>query len=667
MPKLPSKDTLSLSKIKVGHRFEVRLKENEIFVDFYFSRWPKTRLQQIHRFYEEVDVANPIATNLMQYPIIAVTQVRPISVRKKGLGIKEMDLDNVAIAAEIGKLADLLEFSGANSFKIRAYRNGARVIKDFPDSFAAMVHDDPRKITDIQGIGKGVAEKVTQLIELDNIAEIDELLEVIPVSVLDLLRIPGLGPKKAAALYRTLNIQTLDQLQAACEDGQVQELKGFAAKTEQSILAGIAIAAAANSRIRWAAADKLAETLLEHLRACPAVERIELAGSYRRGRETVGDLDLLVISTKPNAVMDFFSEYPEWEQTLVRGDTKMSIRVLNSFQVDLRVVSKESFGAAWQYFTGSKDHNVAVRSHAKQLGMKVNEYGVFKIDGDDEIQVAGATEQEVYEVLGLPHFAAEMREAREEFQWAEQGALPKLIELGEIQGDLHMHTTATDGKATLAEMVAAARERGLRYIAITDHSQRVSVAHGLTAERVMQQWEEVDRFNETIEDDFRVLKGIECDILEAGGMDLPDEVLALADWVIASVHFGQKQSREQITDRIVGALENPHVKIIAHPTGRLINRREAYQVDMDAVFQAAQDNRKMLELNANPARLDLHDVHCAAARKREIPIVISSDAHSIVGLDVMQYGIVQARRGGLTADNVANTQPWEKIQQWFTS
>ena len=578
-----------------------------------------------------------------------------------------MDLDNVAIAAEIGKLADLLEFSGANSFKIRAYRNGARVIKDFPDSFATMVHNDPSKITDVQGIGKGVAEKITQLIELDNIAEIDELLEVIPASVLDLLRIPGLGPKKAAALYRTLNIQTLDQLQAACEDGKVQELKGFAAKTEQSILDGIAIAAAANSRIRWSAADELAETLREHLQACPAVERIELAGSYRRGRETVGDLDLLVISTKPADVMDCFAEFPQWEQTLVRGDTKMSIRVLNSFQVDLRVVPQESFGAAWQYFTGSKDHNVAVRGHAKQLGMKVNEYGVFKVDGDQEVQVAGATEKEVYEVLGLPHFAAEMREAREEFQWAEQGTLPELIELSEIQGDLHMHTTATDGKATIAEMVAAARERGLQYIAITDHSQRVSVARGLTAERVVQQWEEVDRFNETIEDDFLVLKGIECDILEAGGMDLPDEVLALADWVIASVHFGQKQSREQITDRIVGALENPHVKIIAHPTGRLINRREAYQVDMDAVFQAAQDNRKMLELNANPARLDLHDVHCAAARKREIPLVISSDAHSVTGLDVMQYGIVQARRGGLTADNVANTQPWGKIQQWFTS
>ena len=578
-----------------------------------------------------------------------------------------MDLDNVAIAAEIGKLADLLEFSGANSFKIRAYRNGARVIKDFPDSFATMVHNDPSKITDVQGIGKGVAEKITQLIELDNIAEIDELLEVIPASVLDLLRIPGLGPKKAAALYRTLNIQTLDQLQAACEDGKVQELKGFAAKTEQSILDGIAIAAAANSRIRWSAADELAETLREHLQACPAVERIELAGSYRRGRETVGDLDLLVISTKPADVMDCFAEFPQWEQTLVRGDTKMSIRVLNSFQVDLRVVKQESFGAAWQYFTGSKDHNVAVRGHAKQLGMKVNEYGVFKVDGDQEVRVAGATEKEVYEVLGLPHFAAEMREAREEFQWAEQGTLPELIELSEIQGDLHMHTTATDGKATIAEMVAAARERGLQYIAITDHSQRVSVARGLTAERVVQQWEEVDRFNETIEDDFLVLKGIECDILEAGGMDLPDEVLALADWVIASVHFGQKQSRQQITDRIVGALENPHVKIIAHPTGRLINRREAYQVDMDAVFQAAQDNRKMLELNANPARLDLHDVHCAAARKREIPLVISSDAHSVTGLDVMQYGIVQARRGGLTADNVANTQPWGKIQQWFTS
>jgi len=576
-------------------------------------------------------------------------------------------MDNGQIAATISKLADLLEFQGANPFKIRAYRNGARIIKDFPDSFATMAQQDPGKLTEIQGIGKGVAEKVTQLIGSGKIEEIDELLEEIPESVLDMLRIPGLGPKKAAVLYQTLQIQTLEQLQAAAEAGEIQKLKGFAVKTEESILAGIEIAAAANSRIRWATADELAQSLRTHMQDCSAVDRIELAGSYRRGRETVGDLDLLVISSKPEKVMDHFAEFTAREQTLVRGDTKMSIRVDNSFQIDLRVVPSDSFGAAWQYFTGSKDHNVEVRGRAKQRGLKVNEYGVFRVDGKQETKIAGATEQDVYDALDLPYFPPEMREAREEFQWSDQGSLPDLIELSQIQGDLHMHTTATDGKASLEQMVDAARDRSLKYIAITDHSQRVSVAHGLTADQLLEQWEAVDRFNESIEDDFLVLKGIECDILEAGGMDLPDEVLAQADWVIASVHFGQKQSREQITDRITGALENPHVKIIAHPTGRLINRREAYQVDMDSVFQAALANRKMLELNANPARLDLNDIHCASARRLGIPVMINSDAHSVDGLDVLKYGVVQARRGGLTAGHVANTQPWENIQQWFAS
>ncbi|MEZ6111573.1 MAG: PHP domain-containing protein, partial [Pirellulaceae bacterium] len=330
---------------------------------------------------------------------------------------------------------------------------------------------------------------------------------------------------------------------------------------------------------------------------------------------------------------------------------------------DLRVVPAESFGAALQYFTGSKDHNVVLRGLAKQRGLKINEYGVFRVTDSGEEPIAGATEADVYATLDLPCFPPELREARREFDWAASGELPKLIELDDMRGDLHMHTNATDGNATLEEMVAAARARGLEYIAITDHSQRVSMAHGLDAKRVLAQWKQIDALNERLGDDFVVLKGIECDILEKGGMDLPDDVLAQADWVIASVHYGQKQSRAQITERILGALENPHVAIVAHPTGRLINRREPYEVDLDAVFAATKKLGKFLELNANPARLDLNDVFCAAAKGHGIRLAISTDAHSTDGLDVMRYGILQARRAGLTAKDVINTRSWKQFRK----
>ena len=571
-------------------------------------------------------------------------------------------LDNAKISQTITMLADLLEFQGANAFKIRAYRNGARVIKDYPDSINSIIEEDPASLLSIDGIGKGVAEKCVVLVETGELPQINEILEEIPRSVLDLLRIPGMGPKKAAMLYRELGIAALDQLKEACEAGVVADLKGFGAKTVESILAGIEIADAANKRVYWAKADETAREILDHMQSCGEIRKIELAGSYRRRRETVGDLDILVVSENAEAVMDHFGAYHLVESVIGRGDTKMSVRIEESLQVDLRVVPAESFGAALQYFTGSKDHNVVLRGLAKQKGLKINEYGVFKMDGDKETYVAGATEEEVYAAMELPVFPPELREARREFDWAAEKTIPDLIREQDLVGDLHMHTTATDGKATLEEMVEAAQARGLSYIAITDHSQRVSMAHGLDADRLLAQWKEVDALNEKLDGSFRILKGIECDILESGGMDLPDEVLSQGDWIIASVHYGQRQSREQITDRIVGALENPHVHIIAHPTGRLINRREAYEVDMEAVMQAAVENGKLLELNANPARLDLHDVHLAAARKYQIPIVISSDAHSVDGLDVLKYGVLQARRGGLTPDDVANTKSWDAIE-----
>ena len=404
------------------------------------------------------------------------------------------------------------------------------------------------------------------------------------------------------------------------------------------------------------------------MRAGGGIAQLQMAGSYRRGCETVGDLDLLVEvsgteAASVEAVMDRFGSFPGVAEVIARGETKMSTRLDCGLQLDLRVVPKESFGAALQYFTGSKDHNVVVRGLAKRRGLKVNEWGVFRVDNDGEQQyLAGQTEEEVYAALGLPCFPPQLRESREEFQWAEQGKLPVLIQLADIRGDLHMHTTATDGKASLEEMINAARERGLEYIAITDHSKRVSMARGLDATRLRAQWAEIDRLRAEL-DDIVVLKGIECDILEKGGMDLPDDVLAEADWVVASVHYGQNQPREQITERILGALENPYVDIIAHPTGRLITRREPYEVDMEQIFAAAARWGKLLELNANPARLDLHDVHCAAAKRHRIPIVISTDAHSTEGLDVMRHGVQQAQRGGLTVEDVANARGWKEFEK----
>jgi DNA polymerase (family 10) len=572
-------------------------------------------------------------------------------------------MTNVQVAEVFDLVADILEFQGANPFRVRAYRNAARTVRDLSEPVAAIAADSERKLTEIEGIGDDLAEKIATLVETGKLPMLEKLQSEVPESVLALMRIEGVGPKKAAALHKELGIATLDELRKACQAGKVRELKGFGEKTEQAILRGIDAARSIEVRITWADADAIAQPLCDYLRQCQAVNRVELAGSYRRGRETIGDLDVLVVSPKAEEVMDHLGNYDDVQQTIARGGTKMSVKLQGGLQVDLRVVEAKSFGAALQYFTGSKDHNVIMRGMAKDRGLKINEYGVFRVDGKKEEYVAGAEEKDVYDTLDLPLFPPEIREARREFQWAEEGRLPKLVELDDIRGDLHMHTNETDGKATLKEMVEAARQRGLSYIAITDHSRRVTMARGLDPKRLRAQWRAIDRLREELDDGFTVLKGIECDILEKGGMDLPDDVLAEADWVLASVHYGQKQPRAQITERIVQAIENPHVSAIAHPTGRLINRRPAYEVDLEAVFAAAKKHGKLLELNANPLRLDLNDVHCAAAKSHGIPIVISTDAHGTEQLGMMRYGVLQARRGGLTKRDVANTRTWAEIKK----
>ena len=567
-------------------------------------------------------------------------------------------MTNAEIAAVFDQIADLLEFQGANPFRIRAYRNGARAIKDLPESVEELAGDPDRQLTDIAGIGKDLAAKVVTLLQTGTLPMLEDLLAEIPQSVLAILRVPGLGPKRAAVLFSDLGISSLDQLREACQSHQVRQLTGFGAKTEAAILDGLEIAAQAELRTYWAHADQIAQSILEHLGTCQAVEKVEPAGSYRRGKDTVGDLDLLVVAGDAPAVMDCFAAYPGLAQVLLRGETKMSIRLRSGIQVDLRVVPARSFGAALQYFTGSQAHNVVLRGMAKELGLKVNEYGVFR----GKKQIAGATEEEVYAALKLPWFPPELREARREFEWAKAGQLPSLVELDQIRGDLHVHSTWSDGLATIEEMAAEAKKRGLKYIAITDHSKRVAMAGGLTAAALRRQWAEIDKLNKRLKG-FKLLKGVEVDILERGGLDLDDDLLSEADWVVASVHYGQNQSRDKITRRVVEALENPHVSAIAHPTGRLLNQRKAYEIDLDTVLKAARDQGKMMELNAHPMRLDLDDVACAAAKNYGVPIVISTDAHNVSGLEAIRFGVLQARRGGLTGEDVANTRTWRQLKK----
>ncbi len=566
-------------------------------------------------------------------------------------------MTNTEIAAVFEQVADLLEFQAANAFRIRAYRNAARTIHDLPEPLAEIAGDPQRALTAIDGIGKDLAEKIEALLATGSLPMLDELLSEIPQSVLAILRVPGLGPKRAGAIYQELGVTTLDQLREACESGQVRALKGLGAKTEQAILKGLDIAAEADRRMLWFRADQRVQAILAYMAGCGGIEQLEPAGSYRRRKDTVGDLDFLAVADDPRRAMDHLAAYPGTAEVLLRGDTKMSIRVKPILQVDLRIVPAESFGAAMQYFTGSKEHNVTLRGRARKRGLKINEYGVFC--GDE--QVAGRTEADVYAALGLPCFPPELRESRREFQWADAGELPTLVNLPDIRGDLHMHSSWTDGTATIEAMAEAARGRGLQYIAITDHSKRVTVAGGLDAESLRRQWAEIDTLNSQFEGT-TVLKGVEVDILEGGGLDLPDDVLAEADWVVASVHYGQNQPRERITERIIRALQNPYVCAIAHPTGRMLQQRGAYEVDLDAVLRAARDNRKAMELNAHPVRLDLDDVACAAAQGLGVPIVISTDAHRPEGLDSMRFGINQARRGGLTPRDVVNTRPWAEVR-----
>lgn len=567
-----------------------------------------------------------------------------------------MPVHNAEVAALFQQIADLLEIENANPFRVRAYRNAARELEALGVPVAELLANG-EDLTELPGIGKDLAAKIGEIVETGKCRLLTKLQRATPPSVAEMLQVPGLGPKRVRTLYHELDVNTVEQLARAARDGRVRELHGFGAKTEQRILDALAARSGQPERFELAVAAQYAEPLRAHLAKVPGVVDVVLAGSYRRSRETVGDLDILVTARDARVVMDRFVGYDEVTQVLSRGGTRASVRLRCGIQVDLRVVDAQDFGAALLYFTGSKAHNIELRRLARQRHLKISEYGVFR----GRKRVAGDTEASVYETVGLPWIAPELRENHGEIEAARAGRLPKLVELSDLRGDLHAHTRATDGHNTLREMAEAAQSRGFAYLAITEHSRRLTMAHGLDTRRLRRQIEEIDRLNETLRG-FTVLKGIEVDILEDGSLDLPDEVLSELDLVVAAVHSQFHLSRTRQTQRILRAFDNPHVSILAHPTGRLLAAREPYDVDMLRVVRAARDSGCCLELNANPDRLDLVDVHCQMAHEEQVLVAISSDAHRVQDFDNLRYGVGQARRGWLEKDDVLNTRPLAKLK-----
>ena len=562
-----------------------------------------------------------------------------------------MPVHNADIAAIFDEIADLLEIEGANPFRIRAYRNAGYTVRDLPHEITAMLNSG-EDLTELPSIGKDLAAKIKEIVETGTTAALEEHRRAVPGTLTELLRIPGIGPQRVKALYHELGIRTIGQLQTAAQEGRVKALAGFGNKTERHILDQLKARTSEEKRFTLAKATQYAEALIAYLKESQGVAQVVAAGSYRRAKETIGDLDILVTASPDNAVMDRFVSYPEVEQVLAQGATKASIRLACKLQVDLRVVPKESYGAALQYFTGSKAHSVALRQLAQQHGLKLNEYGVFK--GDQAI--SGATEESVYESVGLAWIPPELRENRGEIEAAQKGRLPTLVELTDLKGDLHAHTSATDGLNTIQEMAAAAHAAGLEYLAITEHSRRLTMAKGLDRKRLLAQLEEIDRLNAT-PIGVTLLKGIEVDILENGSLDLPDSVLSRLDLVVGAVHSHFGLSREKQTERILRAMDGRYFTVLAHPSGRLINERPPYDVDVPRLIRHARDRGCFLELNANPVRLDLTDIDCQMARKVGVLVSINSDSHSVLDLRNLRYGIGQARRGWLGKYDVLNARP----------
>lgn len=570
-----------------------------------------------------------------------------------------MPVHNAEIADIFDTLADLLEIEDANPFRIRAYRNAALTIRHYGRSMQSLI-DEGEDLTELPSIGDDLAKKIHTILKTGKLPLLEEVRARTPAALSDLMEIEGLGPKRVKILYRELKISSLDDLKRKAKDGKIHELEGFGEKTEASILEHLERFTGKRKRMRLDAAEEVAETLARYIKGVDGVKELAVAGSFRRRKETVGDLDILVTAKKDSPVMQRFTEFDEVSEVISHGTTRSTVVLRSGLHVDLRVLPQVSYGAALQYFTGSREHNIEVRRLAVKKGYKINEYGVFENDK----RIAGKSEKEVYATVGLPYIEPELRENRGEIEAGLKGQLPKLIELKDIRGDLHCHTIATDGNNSIEEMASAARERGYDYTSINDHSQRVTMARGLNEKRLRKQLEEIDELNEALAD-ITILKSMEVDILEDGTLDLPDSVLKELDFTVCAVHYQFHLSREKQTERIIRAMDNPLCTILAHPSGRLINKREPYEVDMERLIRAAKERACHLEINAQPIRLDLNDTYTKAAKEQGLKFSIATDAHSTAGLDNMRFGIDQARRGWLEASDVLNTYKLTALRKFF--
>jgi DNA polymerase (family 10) len=571
-------------------------------------------------------------------------------------------MTNQQLAEIFQTIADLLDIKGENIYKILAYRKAAESLTYLSQDINEIWKQG--KLTEIDGVGKAIAEKIDELLSTGHLKYLDELDKEMPSTLVEMLKVPDLGPKKVALFWKELGITNLADLEAAARQGKLHNLPGFGEKSEAKIIAGIEALGRRSTRMPLGRAWSFAQELIAYLKKVPGVEAVELGGSLRRMRATVGDVDILAAAKDSKPVMEAFAKRNDVARVLGKGDTKSSVEFFHGLQAQLWVHPPEHWGTALVYATGSKDHNVRLREYALKKGFSLSEHSLKR---EDRSEVFCETEEEVYKALGLPWIPPELREDRGEVQAAIKGKLPKLIELKDIKSDLQSHSTWSDGKLTILEMAEAAHKRGLKVLAITDHSSSLGVVQGMNTEDVREQSHEIEKANIKLGQKFHILRGVEVEILADGSLDYPDNVLAELDIVVASIHSGLRQPREKITERLIKAINNPHVDIIGHPTGRLFPDREASDLDMEAVFEAAVKSGVALEINAHPSRLDLNDVHARRAMEMGIKLSINTDAHSETDMDVMHYGVATARRGWVEADDVINTWSLSRLLKWLQS
>jgi len=567
-----------------------------------------------------------------------------------------LPVHNADVEDIFNQVADLLEIEGANQFRVRAYRNAARTVGGLSRNAADMV-EEGEDLTELSGIGEDLASKIEEIVKTGGLEQLEKIKARTPPGLAELLKVSGLGPKRMQTLREELGITSLDELEHAAKEGHIRHIHGFGEKIEAGILEDLERVREDEGRTLLMVAEQVAEPLVDYLREAEGTSQVVVAGSYRRRKETVGDLDVLVTGDDGTRAIEHFAQYEDVAEVVSKGETRSTVTLRSGLQVDVRAVAPESYGAAVLYFTGSKSHNIHLRRMAMDQGLKINEYGIF--EGQDRI--AGEREEEIYALFDLPLIPPELREDRGEIEAAQNDALPDLITLDDIRGDLQMHTQSSDGHATLEEMARTAQGLDYEYIAITDHSAYVAVTQGLDAEALAQQADEIDRLNEKLEG-IVLLKSIEVDILEDGSLDLPNDSLKRLDLTICSVHSKFDLSRQEQTERIIRAMDNPYFTILAHPTGRRIGERAPYDVDMERVMEAALERGCFLEINAHPDRLDLNDVHAKMAKDMGLKLAISADAHRLDELNYMRYGVGQARRGWLEAQDVLNARPLSDLR-----